>query len=160
MRLQGSKFSLRTWQKADAPSLQKHADNINVSGFLLDRFPNPYTLVDAAAFINTRLGQQPTVNFAIDIEGEVIGGIGLEFRQDVYRKTPLLGYWLSEQYWGQGIMPEAVKLITNYAFEQLEVICIVAYALSKNPKSMRVLERPDMSSRESSGNLLLKIMRC
>jgi ribosomal-protein-alanine N-acetyltransferase len=141
MRLEGSKFNIRTWQVTDAASLQKHANNINVSGFLMDRFPHPYTLADAETFINIRLNQQPAVNFAIDINGQVIGGIGLEFRQDIYRKTPLLGYWLSELYWGQGIMHEAVKLICNYAFEELDVICIVAYSLSKNPKSMRVLEK-------------------
>lgn len=132
---------IRTWELADAPSLQKHADNANVSGFLLDRFPYPYTLADAGAFINSKLSQNPVVNFAIEINGEVAGGIGLEFRQDVYRKTPLIGYWLSEQYWGQGIMPEAVKLVSAYGFEQLDVICILAFVLSQNPKSMRVLEK-------------------
>ncbi|NCD69316.1 GNAT family N-acetyltransferase [Mucilaginibacter agri] len=141
MLIEGSKFTIRTWKKTDMAALQKHADNRNVSGFLLDRFPHPYTLADAGAFINSKLSQNPVVNFAIEINGEVAGGIGLEFRQDVYRKTPLIGYWLSEQHWGQGIMPEAVQLITNYAFEQLDVICILAFVLSRNPKSMRVLEK-------------------
>jgi ribosomal-protein-alanine N-acetyltransferase len=80
--------------------------------------------------------------FAIaDENDEIIGGIGLEFREDVYRKTPLMGYWLAEHYWGKGIMPQAVKLVCNYAFEKLDVICILAYVLSKNPASMRVMEK-------------------
>jgi ribosomal-protein-alanine N-acetyltransferase len=141
MRLRGSQFSLRTWQITDAASLQKHADNVNISQYLFDRFPYPYQLSDAEQFISIRLGQDPVVNFAIEINGEVAGGIGLEFRQDVYRKTPLLGYWLSEQYWGKGIMPEAVKLIADYAFDNLDVICIVATTFGNNPKSMRVLEK-------------------
>jgi RimJ/RimL family protein N-acetyltransferase len=65
----------------------------------------------------------------------------VELRQDIYSKTPLLGYWLSEQYWGKGIITEAVKLITVYAFSNLDIICIQACVLSKNQASMRVLEK-------------------
>lgn len=141
MQLTGNGFILRNWQPGDEESLQKHANNPNVSATLLDRFPSPYTLEDAHAWVKMFEDQDPIVNFAISINGEVVGGIGLNFRADVYRKTPLLGYWLSESYWGKGIMPEAVKLITNYAFEHLDAICIQALALSSNPKSMRVLEK-------------------
>jgi RimJ/RimL family protein N-acetyltransferase len=141
MRIEASKFCIRTWLESDAASLQKHANNVNISKYLFDRFPYPYQLSDAEKFISSKLVQDPIVNFAIEINGEVAGGIGLEFRQDVYRKTPLLGYWLSEQHWGKGIMPEAVNLITDYAFENLEVICIIANTFGNNSKSMRVLEK-------------------
>lgn len=141
MRLEAPKFTLRAWETGDAASLQKHADNIRISKYLFDRFPFPYLLSDAEAFINSRLAQNPVVNFAIEINGEAAGGIGLEFRHDVYRKTPLLGYWLSEQHWGKGIMPAAVKMVINYAFEYLDVICIVASTFGNNPKSMRVLQK-------------------
>jgi RimJ/RimL family protein N-acetyltransferase len=85
--------------------------------------------------------QNPMINFAIAIGDEIIGGVGLEIRHDIYRKTPLIGYWLAEQYWGKGIMPKAVKLVSRYAFEQLDAICMLAYALGKNASSMRVLEK-------------------
>lgn len=141
MELTGNGFTLRNWQAGDEESLQKHANNPNVSATLLDRFPSPYTIEDAQAWVKMFEDQEPVVNFAISINGEVVGGIGLNFRADVYRKTPLLGYWLSENYWGKGIMPEAVKLITNYTFTQLDAVCIQALALSSNPASMRVLEK-------------------
>jgi ribosomal-protein-alanine N-acetyltransferase len=141
MILTGTGFILREWQTGDAASLQKNADNRNVSDFLLDRFPSPYTMDDAVTFINSKINQQSIINFPILIEGEVAGVIGIDLRQDVYRKTPLLGYWLSEQYRGRGIVTEAVKLISEYAFTHLDVICIQACVLSKNPASMRVLEK-------------------
>jgi RimJ/RimL family protein N-acetyltransferase len=141
MKIKGTGFTLRKWRTDDAPSLQKHANNVNVSACLLDRFPSPYTIEDAEAFIAMKIDEEPVTNFAIEINGEVAGVIGLDFRADVYRKTPLLGYWLSEQYWGRGIVPEAVKLITHYGFNNLDIICIQAAILSKNPKSMRVLEK-------------------
>jgi [ribosomal protein S5]-alanine N-acetyltransferase len=141
MELKGSLFILRRWHLDDAASLQKHADNINVSSFLLDRFPSPYTLDDAVDFINMKINEEPVTNFAIIINGEAAGAIGVEMRQDIYSKTPLLGYWLSEQYRRRGIITEAIGLITDYAFANLDIICIQANVLSKNPASMRALQK-------------------
>jgi RimJ/RimL family protein N-acetyltransferase len=141
MEIKGTRFTLRHWQITDAPSLQKHANNPKIPAYLLDRFPSPYSLADAEAFIDLMLNQLTVINFAIEINGEVAGGIGLEFRADVYRRSPLIGYWLSEQYWGHGIATEAVKLITQYAFNNFDIICILAFIFSKNPASMRVLEK-------------------
>jgi len=141
MELTGSTFTLRSWRTEDAASLQKYADNRNISAWLFDRFPSPYTLQDAVDFINLKKDQNPVTNFAIVVNGEVAGVIGLDMREDVYRKTPLLGYWLAEDYWGRGIMPEAVKLVTAYGFEQLDMICIQANVFGGNNKSMRVLEK-------------------
>ena len=107
----------------------------------MDRFPSPYTMEDAIYWVNNLVEQDPLVNFAIAINDQVVGGIGLEPRQDVYRKTAILGYWLSEELWGKGIMPEAVKLITQYAFDHLDFIRLQASVYSKNPASMRVLEK-------------------
>jgi RimJ/RimL family protein N-acetyltransferase len=141
MELKGTGFTLRDWKLDDAASLQKNADNTNISDFLLDRFPSPYTMQDAVNWVNYMLTQNPLVNFAIDVDGEVVGVIGLEIKEDVYRKTALLGYWVSEKLWGRGIAPEAVKLIAAYGFANLDIIRIQAGILSNNPKSMRVLEK-------------------
>jgi ribosomal-protein-alanine N-acetyltransferase len=141
MEIQGTGFKLRGWRLDDAESLQKHADNTNISNFLLDRFPSPYTMDDAHSFIKLMIDQHPVVNFAIDVEGKAVGVIGLEMRVDVYRKAPLLGYWVSETLWGRGIIPEAIKLISAYAFANLDVLRIQAGVLGNNPKSLRALEK-------------------
>jgi ribosomal-protein-alanine N-acetyltransferase len=141
MELNGRDFILRELNLADAPTLQLHANNPNISRFLFNRFPLPYTLEDAEYFINSKVGQDPITCFAIAINEDVIGIISLEFRIDVYTKAPLLGYWVSEQYWGKGIVTEAVKLITDYAFKHLDIISIRAVVFDNNPVSMRVLEK-------------------
>lgn len=145
MELQGNGFTIRNWKLSDAASLQRNANNKNISRFLLDRFPSPYTIEAAEAWVQLWHEQDPIINFAIAINDEVVGGVGLEFRQDVYRKTPLIGYWLAENHWGRGIMPQAVKLVCDYAFMQLDAICILAYVLSQNPSSMRVLKKAGFS---------------
>jgi ribosomal-protein-alanine N-acetyltransferase len=141
MELKGTGFIIRGWKKGDEISLQKNANNPKVSACLMDRFPCPYTMEAATYWVNNLLDQDPLINFAITIDDKVIGGIGIEPRQDVYRKTAILGYWLSEELWGRGIMPEAVKLVTDYAFSQLGFIRIQASVYSVNPASMRVLEK-------------------
>jgi RimJ/RimL family protein N-acetyltransferase len=52
---------------------------------------------DAVNWVNFLIYQDPLINFAIAIDDAVVGGIGLEPRQDVYRKTAIVGYWLSEE---------------------------------------------------------------
>ena len=141
MELTGQGFTLRGWRPDDAESLQKHADNPNISNYLFDRFPSPYTLEAAVNWIQLKKDQNPLVNFVIDVEGKLVGVIGLDLREDIYRKAPLLGYWISETFWGRGIMPQAIKLIVRYAFNNLDVVRIQAGVLSNNPKSMRVLEK-------------------
>ncbi len=156
MQFKGNGFVIRGWRKGDEISLQKNADNPNVSGFLMDRFPAPYTIEAAQLWVDRLIEQSPLVNFAIVIDDEVVGGIGLELREDVYRKTALLGYWLSEELWGKGIITEAVNLITAYAFANLDIIRIQAGVLSKNPASMRVLEKAGYQKEGVSRNAIIK----
>jgi len=141
MELKGTGFIIRGWKPTDVVSLQRHADNPNVSACLMDRFPCPYTMEQAIKWVDILVNQDPQLVLAITINDEVIGGIGLEPREDVYRKTAIIGYWLSEELWGRGIMPEAVKLMTNYAFTHFDFIRVQASVYSKNPASMRVLEK-------------------
>lgn len=156
MELKGTGFIIRGWKKGDEASLQKNANNPKVSACLMDRFPSPYTMDDAMFWVNNLANQDPLVNLAITINDEVVGGIGLEPRQDVYRKTALIGYWLSEELWGRGIMPEAVKLVTNYAFTQLDFIRVQASIYSKNPASMRVLEKAGFVKEGIMKNAVIK----
>lgn len=156
MEINGQGFTLRSWEPDDAASIQKHADNPNVYSFLMDRFPHPYTMEAAIGWVTPMLDQNPMVNFVIDVDGLAVGVIGLELRDDIYSKAPLLGYWLGEDYWGRGIMPQAVKLITDYAFTRLDVIRIQAGVLSNNPKSMRVLEKAGFTKEGILKNGLIK----
>ena len=54
------------------------------------------------------------MKFCIEIDGAAVGGIGVHPGQDVYRHTATVGYWLGEQFWGRGIMTEAVTAVTDF----------------------------------------------
>lgn len=132
---------LRPWQHGDETSLARHANSRAVWLNLRDRFPHPYTLDDAKAWVAHQLAQEgPTRNWAIEIEGEVGGGIGLDMAADVHRKDVNIGYWLGERFWGRGIATEAVRVVTEHAFT-LDIDRVHAQVYAYNPASMRVLEK-------------------
>lgn len=141
MEITGLGFILRGLRLEDAAALQKQADNPGIACFLFDRFPSPYTLTDAINFIRLRMADEIQTKFAIVVNGELAGVIGIDFREDIYRKAPLIGYWLGEQYWGDGMMTKAVKLVVDYAFTNLDIERLQAGILGNNPASMRVLEK-------------------
>ncbi len=74
--------------------------------------------------------------------GKVIGSIGLH--QDSMRtakNVKSIGYVLAEEYWGQGIMTEAVKRVMQYAFEELQVDLLSVGHYPFNKGSQRVIEK-------------------
>ncbi len=141
MEIQGDGFILREMRLDDAPAMQKHADNPLIFNALFDRFPSPYTLADAIDFIKLRIADEVQTKFAIIIDGELVGVIGIDLREDIYRKSALIGYWLGDKYWGRGIMPKVVKRVVDYGFANLDIVRLQAGVLGNNPKSMRVLEK-------------------
>lgn len=120
----------------------RHANDREVSRHLRDRFPYPYRMADALAWIDTADAQgRPPINFAIDLEGEAIGGAGLEPLTDVHRRTAEVGYWLGRSQWGRGIATAAVAELTAYAFDTFDIVRLEACVFEWNPASARVLEK-------------------
>jgi RimJ/RimL family protein N-acetyltransferase len=136
-----SDYLIRDWQESDAPSITKYADNRKIWINLRDEFPHPYHLSDAEKFLAKVMQREPRTVFALATEKEAIGSIGLMLGTDVHRFTAELGYWLAEPFWNKGIMTEAVKQLTEYAFEKVELYRIYAEPYATNLASIRVLEK-------------------
>lgn len=141
MRIELGEYVIRDWASEDAGAIVRHANNRKVATWLRDRFPFPYRAADASAFLSVACRQDPRTVFAIATPDEAIGGIGLDFGDDVHRFSAELGYWLGEPFWGRGIMTEAVRRFTAWAFEHLEVYRISAAVFDGNVASIRVLEK-------------------
>jgi ribosomal-protein-alanine N-acetyltransferase len=136
-----SDVQIRPWQKEDARALASVANNRNIWLNVRDRFPYPYTLNDAEQWIQFTSGQKPVQNFAIIYKSEVAGSIGVLLKDDIYRKSIEIGYFLGEQYWGKGIDTRAVELLLKYIGEQFDVVRVYAEVFEHNKASMRVLEK-------------------
>ncbi len=133
--------TLRTWRNEDATALARHANNRKVWVNLRDRFPSPYTLEDADAWLRHCARTVPATDFAIDVEGEAVGGIGVVLRSDVERVDAEVGYWLGEACWGRGLMTEVVRTFAPWALQRFNLARLHAHVFASNHASARVLEK-------------------
>jgi RimJ/RimL family protein N-acetyltransferase len=141
MLLLGERCLVRPWRMTDADALARHADDPEVARQLRDRFPHPYTRDHADTFLQIATGERPPGNFAIVVDGEAAGGLGFVPGSDVERYSAEIGYWLGTRYWGRGIVTEALKLVTAYAFESRNLLRMYALPFAENAASIRVLEK-------------------
>ena len=139
--LLGTRCTVRPWRKSDAVSLVQHANNVNVAKHLRDRFPHPYTDRDAKAFLKHATTIGDPSNLAIDVAGEAVGAVGFVPGRDIERFSAEIGYWLGEDFWGRGIVTEALSLVTDHVFSQLNFLRLYALPFADNPASVRVLEK-------------------
>jgi [ribosomal protein S5]-alanine N-acetyltransferase len=135
-------ITLRPWSITDAPTLALIADNKKIADNLRDGFPFPYSLKDAHNWLNLILPENiPPRFFAITINKQLIGSIGIVTKTDIYRRNFEIGYFLSEEFWGKGIATRAIKAATSYAFRQFDVVRTYAEPFSDNTGSRRALEK-------------------
>lgn len=134
-------FKIRPWKIEDLQSLVKYANNRNVAKNLTDKFPHPYTESDGKSFIDFANRDNPTRIFAIEVDGQAAGGIGIHLQDDIHRKNAELGYWLAEPLWGNGIISNAVKEILEFGFSTFDIDRIFARPFGTNIASQKVLEK-------------------
>jgi RimJ/RimL family protein N-acetyltransferase len=141
MEIRGRTCLLRPLVASDAASLAAHADDRDVWLNLRDRFPHPYTVHDAATYIAAMAPSSRPISFGIIVEGEAAGTIGLVPGEDIARATAEIGYWLGRRFWGRGVITEAVRATTRYAFAELGLHRVFAVPFVHNTASSRVLEK-------------------
>lgn len=120
-RFETSRLILKEIALEDAPAYQKHFNNYEIIGHLARHVPWPYPENGAYEFIKNimlpRLGNNNWMwgLFLKENSDELIGAI------DLYKTSALdnRGFWLSKEYWGQGLIVEALKPITDFAFNEL-----------------------------------------
>ena len=141
MKIALTRSVVRSWTADDLASLIKYADNRKIWLNLRDRFPHPYTRRDGREFIQLARSQRPQTMFAIEVDGEAVGGIGFVPHADVERVSAEIGYWLGEPFWGRGIVSEALVAVTKYAIESHKLTRVFAVPYAHNEGSCRVLEK-------------------
>jgi RimJ/RimL family protein N-acetyltransferase len=137
------KISIREWKLEDAKNLAKALNNKKVQDNLRDGIPFPYTEKDAKDYINAMLSAKKDSQyaFAICCDEQVVGSIGVFRKDNVHRLTAEIGYYLAEEYWGKGVMTEAVKQACKYIFDNTDIVRIFADPYHFNIGSCRVLEK-------------------
>ncbi|UTY40440.1 GNAT family N-acetyltransferase [Allocoprobacillus halotolerans] len=134
---------IRKWKREDAKELCYCINDLRVLNNMTDRIPYPYHIEDAYVYIDDVLASDETklFAFAIEYKGHITGSIAVIRQDDINRRSRKIGYYLGHDYWGQGIMSEAVKQIFQYVFKHSDIERIFAAPFDYNPASCRVLEK-------------------
>jgi [ribosomal protein S5]-alanine N-acetyltransferase len=133
---------LRPWQWSDSKQLTNLINNRKIWDNVRDHLPHPYTFKDADLFLQQNVEQVVQTNFAVIKDGVIVGGVGYIPKDDVYKFTAEIGYWIGEPFWGQGVATEAIRLLVKKIREQSPLIVrVYAEVFDHNKASMRILEK-------------------
>ena len=132
-------FRLRPWEMDDLDDVWARANNPEIVRFMSDGFPD--SREKWISFLQYATTNPGVLYRAIEVEGKVVGSIGVSPQTDIKRKNAELGYWLAETYWNKGIMTEAIREIVELAFQTFDITRIFATPDSTNTASHHVLEK-------------------
>lgn len=141
--LTSDRLCLRPWRKSDLSDFYEYA-SVDGVGQMAGWTPHKDISV-SESILNSFIAHKKT--FAIEYKGKVIGSLGIEeYTED---RSPELseqsgreiGYVLSKAYWGQGLMPEAVRRVIQFLFEEVNLDFILVGHFIWNAQSKRVIEK-------------------
>jgi [ribosomal protein S5]-alanine N-acetyltransferase len=146
VELTGERILLRPLALSDAEEMFTFVSDVEVTRFLpWEPAPNVETVLN---FLQEQIGRRKrgdSLGFAMILKetGRMIGSTDLMELKAVKGQAEL-GYLLARAYWGQGIMTEAATLTAGYAFRNLNVGRLCAWADQENKASRRVMEKLGM----------------
>ena len=141
--LRTDRLILRPWRQEDLEDFYEYArvDGVGQMAGWLPHESKETTQMILDSFINSKK------TFALELDGKVIGSLGIEFyKEEAFPELDGLqgrsiGYVLSKDYWGQGLMPEAVKAVQKYLFENIGFDFLVVSHYVWNGQSRRVIQK-------------------
>ena len=137
------RLTLRPWRESDLNDFYEYA---SVDGVDQMAGWNPHRNVEESKIILSHFIEGKHV-FALEYQGKVIGSLGVEeYNEENYPELDALkgreiGYVLSKAYWGHGLMPEAVKAVINWLFNEQKLDFIIVGHFDHNAQSKRVIEK-------------------
>lgn len=143
MIFETERLILRPWDENDAESLYEFAKDPLVGP--IAGWPVHTSKEDSRQIIKNVLSADETYAVTIKGEGKAIGSIGLmvgkQSNISIGDDEAEIGYWIGVPYWGKGLIPEAVRELMKYAFEELGMKILWCGYFDGNEKSKRTQEK-------------------
>lgn len=141
--LETDRLILRNWREDDYLDLFEYAGDDRVGPDA--GWPVHKDAEESKSIIKIFIENNESYAIVLKSENKVIGGIGMHNRTPDESLEKLnqreIGYVLNPKYWGNGYVPEAVKLLIKYGFEDLNLDLIWCGHYDFNFKSKRVVEK-------------------
>lgn len=144
IRLETPRLILRPWRQSDLDDFYEYA---SVDGVGQMAGWQPHESVQKSQMIlDLFIREKKTFSLEFKENGKVIGSLGLETREEQEEISGTLmgreiGYVLSKDYWGRGLMPEAVNAVIGYCFTVLGFDYLTCCHFIRNGQSRRVIEK-------------------
>lgn len=142
--IETERLRLRPWRMTDLEDFYHYAQNPEVGPWAGWK---PHENIEESREILTRWveGDGDDTNIALEYKptGKAIGSIGIEVggsRPNI-PGCKSLGYVLGRDYWGQGLMSEAVHAALDYAFREMKLRLLTVNHYTINDRSRRVIEK-------------------
>lgn len=143
MILETERLILRPWEETDAEECYKYAKDPQVGP--IAGWPVHTSVDNSREIIKTVLSAPETYAVVLKTTGLPVGSIGLMLGKTSNIGLPdtegEIGYWIGVPYWGQGLIPEAVRELMKYSFEELKIEKMWCGYFDGNEKSKRVQEK-------------------
>lgn len=154
-----ARLILRPWKESDAENLYKYAKDPNVGPIAGWR---PHASVEnSLEIIKYVLSAKETYAVCLKNDNKAIGSIGLLVGSSSNLALPKtegeIGYWIGVPFWGQGLIPEAVRTIISYGFDDLKLEKIWCGYFEGNIKSKRVQEKCGFTYHHTNKNVYWKL---
>ena len=141
--LHTDRLTLRPWKLNDLSDLYEYA-SIDGVGQMAGWTPHQ-DIEESRKILQMFIFEKKT--FALEFGGKVIGSLGIEEYHEKElpefqdKRGRELGFVLSKDYWGRGLMPEAVQAVIKYLFETVGLDFIVCGHFVENLQSQRAQEK-------------------
>ena len=141
--LETERLLLRDWKESDLDDFFEYASVEGVGE--MAGWPHHESKEVSRGILKRFMEDGDVYAIVLKEQNKVIGSLGLhnrtmdpDYKADVQRE---IGYVLSKAYWGQGLMPEAVRAAIQYTFDELHVDVLWCGHFTNNPQSQRVVKK-------------------
>jgi RimJ/RimL family protein N-acetyltransferase len=143
MTFETERLILRPWEETDAEECYRYAQDPQVGP--IAGWAAHTSVENSREIIKTVLSAPETYAVVLKTTGLPVGSIGLMLGKASNIGLPdsegEIGYWIGLPYWGQGLIPEAVRELMRYGFEDMNLNRIWCGYFDGNEKSKRVQEK-------------------
>ena len=144
IRIETERLILRPWRESDLVDFYEYA-SVDGVGQMAGWTPHK-SIEESKTILGLFINEKKTLAVELKENGKVIGSIGLENRDvDLGISEDLMGreigYVLNKEYWGRGLMPEAVKAVIDFCFAELHFDWLTCGHFVWNDQSRRVVEK-------------------
>lgn len=160
MELFTQRLILRPWDESDAESLFKYASDDRVGP--IAGWPVHTSVENSREVIRDVLSADETYAVCLKDDNKAIGSIGLMTGEnsnlELSENEGEIGYWIGVPFWGQGLIPEAIRELIRHAFVELKMEALWCGYFDGNEKSKRAQEKCGFIYHHTNRNVFWKLM--